>query len=141
MGKLLSEFGMYIKVFTVTHPSRLLVATRFHPEPIILSLLPFLSPFRPFVVYCPFIEPLANMYTGLKERGSVFDLHLSNTWLRQYQVCVCVCVCVCVRACVRACMHVCVCVRACMRACVIHNNIYLLVYQATNVCVHVHMYI
>lgn len=64
----------------------LLVATRFHPEPIVLSLLPFLSPSRPLVVYCPFIEPLTNMYSKLKETGIVFDLHLSETWMRKYQV-------------------------------------------------------
>ena len=103
-------------------PRRLLVATRFHPEPIVLSLLPFLSPSRPLVVYCPFIEPLTNMYSKLKETGIVFDLHLSETWMRKYQVHVRarVCVCACVRAgmCMCVCVCVCVCVRACVRACV-----------------------
>ena len=89
---------------------RLLIATRFHPEAIVLGLLPFLLPSRPFVIFCqfmevsvvcvcvciytqctcthctPFVQPLVQMYSKLKESGMVFDLHLSETWLRKYQV-------------------------------------------------------
>ena len=34
----------------------------------------------------PFVQPLVQMYSKLKESGMVFDLHLSETWLRKYQV-------------------------------------------------------
>lgn len=64
----------------------LIVASRFHPTPLLLSLLDFVSPSRPFVVYCQYKEPLLECYTKLRERGGVINLRLSETWLRNYQV-------------------------------------------------------
>uniref|UniRef100_A0A8C5N2W5 tRNA (adenine(58)-N(1))-methyltransferase non-catalytic subunit TRM6 n=1 Tax=Leptobrachium leishanense TaxID=445787 RepID=A0A8C5N2W5_9ANUR len=64
----------------------LIVASRFHPTPVVLSLLEFVSPSRPFVVYCQYREPLLECYTKLRERGGVVNLKLSETWLRDYQV-------------------------------------------------------
>ncbi|XP_019371752.1 PREDICTED: tRNA (adenine(58)-N(1))-methyltransferase non-catalytic subunit TRM6 [Gavialis gangeticus] len=64
----------------------LIVAGRFHPTPLLLSLLEFVAPSRPFVVYCQYKEPLLECYTKLREKGGVINLKLSETWLRNYQV-------------------------------------------------------
>ncbi|XP_023415909.1 tRNA (adenine(58)-N(1))-methyltransferase non-catalytic subunit TRM6 isoform X3 [Cavia porcellus] len=64
----------------------LIVASRFHPTPLLLALLEFVAPSRPFVVYCQYKEPLLECYTKLRERGGVINLRLSETWLRNYQV-------------------------------------------------------
>ncbi|NXS42123.1 TRM6 methyltransferase, partial [Balaeniceps rex] len=90
----------------------LIVASKFHPTPLLLSLLEFVAPSRPFVVYCQykevnqvcyfscyslrlfccltyylgFFKPLLECYTKLRERGGVINLKLSETWLRNYQV-------------------------------------------------------
>ena len=42
--------------YELSFGSRLLIATRFHPEAIALALLPLLSPSRPFVIFCQFME-------------------------------------------------------------------------------------
>lgn len=92
----------------------LIVASKFHPTPLLLSLLEFVAPSRPFVVYCQykevnqvcyfscyssslrlfacityylgFFKPLLECYAKLRERGGVINLKLSETWLRNYQV-------------------------------------------------------
>ncbi|XP_066033783.1 tRNA (adenine(58)-N(1))-methyltransferase non-catalytic subunit TRM6 isoform X1 [Chamaea fasciata] len=64
----------------------LIVASKFHPTPLLLSLLEFVAPSRPFVVYCQYKEPLLECYTKLRERGGVINLKLSESWLRNYQV-------------------------------------------------------
>ncbi|XP_034966017.2 tRNA (adenine(58)-N(1))-methyltransferase non-catalytic subunit TRM6 [Zootoca vivipara] len=64
----------------------LIVASRFHPAPLLLSLLEFVAPSRPFVVYCQYKEPLLECYTKLREKGGVINLKVSETWLRNYQV-------------------------------------------------------
>lgn len=64
----------------------LIIASRFHPTPLLLSLLDFVAPSRPFVAYCQYKEPLLECYTKLRERGGVINLRLSETWLRNYQV-------------------------------------------------------
>ncbi|NP_001090141.1 tRNA methyltransferase 6 L homeolog [Xenopus laevis] len=64
----------------------LIVASRFLPTPLMLSLLEFLAPSRPFVVYCQYREPLIECYTKLREKGGVVNLKLTETWLRNYQV-------------------------------------------------------
>lgn len=64
----------------------LVIASRFHPCPVLMGLLPFLLPSRPFVVYSQYKEPLIECYTKLKEQGGTVNLQLTNTWLRHYQV-------------------------------------------------------
>ncbi|NXN13480.1 TRM6 methyltransferase, partial [Indicator maculatus] len=64
----------------------LIIASKFHPTPLLLALLEFVAPSRPFVVYCQYKEPLLECYTKLRERGGVVNLKLSETWLRNYQV-------------------------------------------------------
>ncbi|XP_075719165.1 tRNA (adenine(58)-N(1))-methyltransferase non-catalytic subunit TRM6 [Rhinoderma darwinii] len=64
----------------------LIIASRFHPTPLLLTLIEFVAPSRPFVVYCQYKEPLLECYTKLREKGGVINLKLSETWLRNYQV-------------------------------------------------------
>ncbi|XP_029449356.1 tRNA (adenine(58)-N(1))-methyltransferase non-catalytic subunit TRM6 isoform X2 [Rhinatrema bivittatum] len=64
----------------------LIIASRFHPAPLLLSLLEFIAPSRPFVTYCQYKEPLLECYTKLREAGGVINLRLSETWLRNYQI-------------------------------------------------------
>ncbi|XP_046403559.1 uncharacterized protein LOC124169111 [Ischnura elegans] len=78
------------------------VASREHPVTIVLSLLPYLAPSRPLVVYCPHREPLLELYAVLKGwepwaskygkcggKGGiprVANLRVVENWLRSYQV-------------------------------------------------------
>ncbi|XP_078130997.1 tRNA (adenine(58)-N(1))-methyltransferase non-catalytic subunit TRM6 [Sander vitreus] len=64
----------------------LVIASRFHPCPVLTGLLKFLSPSRPFVVYSQYKEALIECYTKLKEQGGTVNLRLTDTWLRHYQV-------------------------------------------------------
>ncbi|XP_051866599.1 tRNA (adenine(58)-N(1))-methyltransferase non-catalytic subunit TRM6 [Pristis pectinata] len=64
----------------------LIIASRLYPSPLLLSLLEFVAPSRPFVIYCQYKEPLLTCYADLRERGGVINLRLSETWLRGYQV-------------------------------------------------------
>uniref|UniRef100_A0A1A8QGF2 tRNA (adenine(58)-N(1))-methyltransferase non-catalytic subunit TRM6 n=1 Tax=Nothobranchius pienaari TaxID=704102 RepID=A0A1A8QGF2_9TELE len=64
----------------------LVIASRFHPCPVLLSLIKFLSPSRPFVVFSQYKETLIECYTKLKEQGGTVNLRLTDTWLRHYQV-------------------------------------------------------
>ncbi|XP_077443277.1 tRNA (adenine(58)-N(1))-methyltransferase non-catalytic subunit TRM6 [Stigmatopora argus] len=64
----------------------LVIASRFHPCPVLMGLLKFLSPSRPFVVFSQFKEPLVECFTKLKEQGSAVNIRLSDSWLRHYQV-------------------------------------------------------
>ncbi|XP_077521552.1 tRNA methyltransferase 6 non-catalytic subunit [Amblyomma americanum] len=64
----------------------LLVASKHHPTAIVLSLLEFLAPSRPFAVFCTYQEPLVDCYTQLKNANSAVFLRLSESWLRCHQV-------------------------------------------------------
>uniref|UniRef100_A0A8D2ZWE4 tRNA (adenine(58)-N(1))-methyltransferase non-catalytic subunit TRM6 n=1 Tax=Scophthalmus maximus TaxID=52904 RepID=A0A8D2ZWE4_SCOMX len=64
----------------------LIIASRFHPCPVLMGLLKFLSPSRPFVVHSQYKEPLIECYTKLREQGGTVNLRLTDTWLRHYQV-------------------------------------------------------
>uniref|UniRef100_A0A1A7YJ55 tRNA (adenine(58)-N(1))-methyltransferase non-catalytic subunit TRM6 n=1 Tax=Iconisemion striatum TaxID=60296 RepID=A0A1A7YJ55_9TELE len=64
----------------------LVIASRFHPCPVLLGLIKFLSPSRPFAVFSQYKETLIECYTKLKEQGGTVNLRLTDTWLRHYQV-------------------------------------------------------
>ncbi|XP_051510425.1 tRNA (adenine(58)-N(1))-methyltransferase non-catalytic subunit TRM6-like [Myxocyprinus asiaticus] len=64
----------------------LVIASRLHPCPVLLGLLKFVAPSRPFVVYSQYIEPLIESYTKLREQGGAISLRLTDSWLRHYQV-------------------------------------------------------
>ncbi|EEC02007.1 tRNA (adenine-N(1)-)-methyltransferase non-catalytic subunit TRM6, putative, partial [Ixodes scapularis] len=64
----------------------LLVASKQHPTPVVLTLLEFLAPSRPFAVFCTYQEPLVDLYGRLKSAGNAVFLKLSESWLRAHQV-------------------------------------------------------
>ncbi|XP_074658928.1 tRNA (adenine(58)-N(1))-methyltransferase non-catalytic subunit TRM6-like [Tubulanus polymorphus] len=64
----------------------LICATKFDPTPIVMKLIKFLKPSRPFAVYSQYKEPLMECFLRLKETRKVVFLRLSETWLREYQV-------------------------------------------------------
>lgn len=64
----------------------LLVASKHHPTAIVLSLLEFVAPSRPFAVFCSYREPLVDCYAQLKDAGNAVFLKISESWLRSYQV-------------------------------------------------------
>uniref|UniRef100_A0A8C8IT46 tRNA (adenine(58)-N(1))-methyltransferase non-catalytic subunit TRM6 n=1 Tax=Oncorhynchus tshawytscha TaxID=74940 RepID=A0A8C8IT46_ONCTS len=63
----------------------LVIASRFHPCPVLLGLIKFLAPSRPFVVYSQYKEPLIECYTKLREQGGAVSLRLTDSWIRHYQ--------------------------------------------------------
>ncbi|KAK6297609.1 hypothetical protein J4Q44_G00321920 [Coregonus suidteri] len=64
----------------------LVIASRFHPCPVLLGLIKFLAPSRPFVVYSQYKEPLIECYSKLREQGGAVSLRLTDSWIRHYQV-------------------------------------------------------
>jgi len=63
-----------------------IIAVRYDPTATLLELLPYLAPSSPFVVYCEFIEPLAECFRELQKQQLAINLRLSDTWMREYQV-------------------------------------------------------
>lgn len=53
------------EIICLTFSCRLIVASRFHPTPLLLSLLDFVAPSRPFVVYCQYKEVILT-WNGLE---------------------------------------------------------------------------
>lgn len=88
--------------------SCVLAAPKLHALALLRRVLPLLAPSAPFVVFSPWQQPLAEAMAALTGGGDAVMLQLSESWTRQYQVCVCafagVCPCVCVRAGVRVCV-------------------------------------
>lgn len=80
------KLGAAAALLEARNADGLVIASRFHPCPVLMGLLRFLSPSRPFVVYSQHKEPLIECYTKLKEHGGTVSLRLTDTWLRQYQV-------------------------------------------------------
>jgi len=64
----------------------LIIACKQHPTAILLSLLPYLAPSRPFVVFSPYKEPLMDAYMKVKENGRAVAVSLAESWLRWHQV-------------------------------------------------------
>lgn len=64
----------------------LLIATKFHPAPVLLALIDCLALSRPFAIFSPYKEPLTECYVKLRDRGDVISLRVTETWHREYQV-------------------------------------------------------
>lgn len=64
----------------------LILACRYHPTPILLSLMEMLAPSRPFVVHCEHHEPLMESFCHLMDAGKAVNLKISDTFTRVYQV-------------------------------------------------------
>jgi tRNA (adenine-N(1)-)-methyltransferase non-catalytic subunit len=63
-----------------------IIATRYDPTSTLLELLPYLASSSPFVVFCEFIEPLAECFRELQKQSLAINLRLSDTWMREYQM-------------------------------------------------------
>ncbi|XP_069788524.1 tRNA (adenine(58)-N(1))-methyltransferase non-catalytic subunit TRM6 [Narcine bancroftii] len=85
-GDRLKKLQAAVAVLEKKNADGLIIASRLYPSPLLLSLLEFVAPSRPFVVYSQYKEPLLTCYAELRERGGVVNLRLSETWLRGYQV-------------------------------------------------------
>lgn len=64
----------------------LVIAAKEHPTNIVKSLLPFVKPSRPIVVFSHCKEVLMELYVDLKAGSEVTNLHLTSNWLRMYQI-------------------------------------------------------
>ncbi|XP_033115871.1 tRNA (adenine(58)-N(1))-methyltransferase non-catalytic subunit TRM6-like [Anneissia japonica] len=64
----------------------LLIASKFQPEPLLMTLIDLVLPSRQVVVYSPFREALVECYTKLRKHGGVVNISITETWLREYQV-------------------------------------------------------
>ncbi|CAK8698319.1 unnamed protein product [Clavelina lepadiformis] len=64
----------------------LIVASRFHPTPIVLSLLEVLAVSKPFAIYFEYKEALMELFVRLSVSGAAINLQLTDTFMRQYQV-------------------------------------------------------
>ena len=64
----------------------LIIAAKQHPTNLLLHLIKYLAPSRPFVVFSSYKEPLMDAYFAVKETGKAVFVTLTETWLRNYQV-------------------------------------------------------
>lgn len=64
----------------------LVVVAREHPSNILKTLLPFVKPSRPVVVYGLSKELLMELYVELKTTSIVTSLRLTSNWMRTYQI-------------------------------------------------------
>ncbi|CAG0925649.1 unnamed protein product [Notodromas monacha] len=63
-----------------------IIAMRDNPKELIKLFLPLLGLSKPFVVFSPFREPLAECHVMLKSMGCAVLVKLTENWLREYQV-------------------------------------------------------
>lgn len=64
----------------------LVVCAKEHPTNIVRSLLAFVKPSRPLVVFSLSREILMELYVDLKSTADVTNLRITSNWLRMYQV-------------------------------------------------------
>lgn len=64
----------------------LVICAKEHPSTILKSLLPFVKPSRPIVIYNTSREVLADLYVEMKSAYSVTNLKITSNWLRSYQI-------------------------------------------------------
>ena len=62
------------------------MVAREHPANILLTLIPYVAPSRPFVVFCPCREPLLELYVQIKTKNNTVGLRVTETWLRRHQI-------------------------------------------------------
>ncbi|XP_037038011.1 tRNA (adenine(58)-N(1))-methyltransferase non-catalytic subunit TRM6 [Bradysia coprophila] len=64
----------------------LVICAKEHPSTILKSLLPFVKPSRPIVIYNTSREILAELYMEMKSSYSVTNLKITSNWMRSYQI-------------------------------------------------------
>jgi len=66
--------------------SLLIVTQTPDPTIVLLELLQYLLPSHPFVVFSQYLQPLAECLDYLRANDIAIALHLTETWMREYQV-------------------------------------------------------
>ena len=64
----------------------LILIAREHPGNILNSLLPYVAASRSFVVFCPCLEPLLEVYVQLKSQNNTIGLRVTETFLRRQHI-------------------------------------------------------
>ncbi|KAG7363716.1 Gcd10p family protein [Nitzschia inconspicua] len=64
----------------------IVLVVRYDPTETLLGMLPYLAPSSPFVVFCEYMEPLAECFQQLQKQQLAINLRLSGTWMREFQV-------------------------------------------------------
>lgn len=72
-------------VFLICITDSLIIASKYHPLPVLKECLPLLGPNSPFVIYSEYMEPLTECYLYAQNRGDCLRMRLCDTWLREYQ--------------------------------------------------------
>jgi tRNA (adenine-N(1)-)-methyltransferase non-catalytic subunit len=80
------EFERTCSVLKNEKADGLIIASKEFSLNLILKLMPFIKTPRPLVIYSLYREPLVEIYVELKKRKDVINLHLTETWLRDYQI-------------------------------------------------------
>ena len=70
------------KSYLETKVDSLVIATRHNPLLVLRTLLPYLAPSCPFVIFAEHIQPLAECFDVLKTERLAIKLQLSETWKR-----------------------------------------------------------
>lgn len=71
--------------------SCIVAAPKLHPTAVMSQLLPLLAPSASFVVYSPWVQPLAECLHHLQASRQAVLLQLQESWMRPYQVRACGC--------------------------------------------------
>lgn len=66
-------------------PTRLIIASKYRPLPILKQALHLLAPSAPLVIFHEFLEPLVDCFLYLTQHELAVKMVLSDTWLREYQ--------------------------------------------------------
>ncbi|XP_052699747.1 tRNA (adenine(58)-N(1))-methyltransferase non-catalytic subunit TRM6-like [Crassostrea angulata] len=64
----------------------LIIASKFNPTPLVTTLIKYVAPSRPIVVYSQYKEAVMDAYAYLREIGCLVNYRVSETWLREYQI-------------------------------------------------------
>jgi len=85
--KLTRTSPLEARTMLIERPSdSLVIATKHNPTEALLGMLPHLGPSCPFVVFCEYMEPLAQCLLEVQRNNLGINLRLTDTWMREYQV-------------------------------------------------------
>mmetsp|Transcript_12619 Transcript_12619/g.18884 ORF Transcript_12619/g.18884 Transcript_12619/m.18884 type:complete len:461 (+) Transcript_12619:103-1485(+) len=75
-----------VRVILKEPSDSLLIATKYHPVPILKEILPYMSGSSQIVIYSEYMEPLKAAAQYLKNGGQVVNLNILESWNREYQI-------------------------------------------------------
>ena len=64
----------------------LIIASRYHPLPILKESIALLMPSASFAIYSEFAEPLNECYKYLNDYKIAIRMNIGDTWLREFQI-------------------------------------------------------